>query len=375
MPPVLRLDALAAHFATHGPIADYSELVAVSSRGTVRAAVRAGLIARMGGGVYLLSEFARPRLGSACPSPSWVTREPPLHELGDAVSRASSQARASEEARLVTALFAVARGQHASLTLRSAAIAHGWPILINPDTVDLAVPPGRRTPAGNPDWVKRWVRRLAREEWSQYCTSPSTTVIDCARELPFREALAIADSALRSGKVGRLELREAGDRATGPGAPAVRRVVDLADGCRANPFESAVAAELEGVKGLDLVPQYVIEDRSDGFYARVDSADDRLRIVVEADSYEFHGGREQFRADRKRYVELTVRDWLVLPVTMPMVMNTPDWLRAQAERLVDLREFQARREALARRFEPSGQHKLESRSRDLRKRGGVPDLC
>jgi hypothetical protein len=43
-------------------------------------------------------------------------------------------------------------------------------------------------------------------------TDPVRTVIDCARDLPFDEALAVADSALRSGKVGPDALRQAAAR-------------------------------------------------------------------------------------------------------------------------------------------------------------------
>ena len=329
---------MAAHFAAHGPISDLAELISATSRGTVRAACERGLITRMGSGVYVVSEFAEPRLGVACPSPTWVKRDGT--ERGATGDGPSAESRAAEEARLVTALFAVARGQRACLTLRCAAIAHGWPILVNPECVELAVPAGRRAPRPGGRPTARTVRDLSSEELREACTSPLATVIDSARGLPFGEALAIADSALRSGKVGLLELRAAGDLARGPGAPRVRRVARSADGARANPFESAVAAVLDGIEGLNLTPQYVIQNRNEHFYARVDAADPRLRIVVEADSYEFHGGREAFRTDRRRYVGLTALGWLVVPVTMPMVMDTPAWLRAQVSRVIALREFQ-----------------------------------
>jgi hypothetical protein len=40
-------------------------------------------------------------------------------------------------------------------------------------------------------------------------TGPLRTVVDCARVLPFDSALAVADSALRSGNVRRADLTRA----------------------------------------------------------------------------------------------------------------------------------------------------------------------
>ena len=70
-------------------------------------------------------------------------------------------------------------------------------------------------------------------------TSPARTVIDCARTLPPRDALAIVDAALRSGRVTPAALGAALERSRGwPGAPLARRVVGLADGRRESPLES-----------------------------------------------------------------------------------------------------------------------------------------
>lgn len=81
-------------------------------------------------------------------------------------------------------------------------------------------------------------------------TSPARTVVDCARTLPPRDALAIADAALASGRVTPAGLAAALARAKGwPGAPRARRVVDLADARRESPLESwsAWAFDEQGV--------------------------------------------------------------------------------------------------------------------------------
>jgi very-short-patch-repair endonuclease len=78
--------------------------------------------------------------------------------------------------------------------------------------------------------------------------------------------------------------------------------------------------------GLDagFEPQVVIED--DEFDARVDLGHQDLRLVVEADSFEFHGTRKALVADCRRYVSLVVRGWTVLRFSWEDVMYDPDWV-------------------------------------------------
>jgi hypothetical protein len=70
-------------------------------------------------------------------------------------------------------------------------------------------------------------------------TSPSRTVLDCARSLPPRDGLAIADAALRAGICSRAELLAVSAAMRGwPGCPKARRIVELADGRRETALES-----------------------------------------------------------------------------------------------------------------------------------------
>lgn len=70
-------------------------------------------------------------------------------------------------------------------------------------------------------------------------TSLARTVVDCARTLPGRDALAIADAALASRRVSRDDLARAVAQVKGwPGAPRARHVAALADGRRESPLES-----------------------------------------------------------------------------------------------------------------------------------------
>ncbi len=88
-----------------------------------------------------------------------------------------------------------------------------------------------------------------------------------------------------------------------------------------------------GVAGLDVQPQVRITD-SDGFVGRVDLADRRLRIVLEADSHEFHAGRADFARDCERYSRMTTDGWVVIRIPWRMAMHQPDRVRALLERAV-----------------------------------------
>jgi very-short-patch-repair endonuclease len=79
------------------------------------------------------------------------------------------------------------------------------------------------------------------------------------------------------------------------------------------------------VEGLSVTPQYQIV--ADGIWAVVDLADERLRLVVEAEGFEFHGTRRGLVRDCRRYTEMTVLGWSILRFTWEDVMYRPEWVR------------------------------------------------
>lgn len=236
---------------------------------------------------------------------------------------------------MLTARHAIARGRAGALSLLCAAAHHGWAILHEPTHLDIAVPPSRKPPDAVGGVRRYWEQELSTYELADHVTSPVRTVIDCARRLTLDEALAVADSALRSGAVGPTELQAVADVCRGPGSRRVRRVCELADGRAANPFESALRAVHSEVDGLRLTPQFEIG--GDGFEARTDLADEHLRIVVEADSYAFHGDRERFEKTQRRQVELAGRDWVVLPYGFAAVTGEAQWVQAATQAVVHVR--------------------------------------
>jgi hypothetical protein len=216
--------------------------------------------------------------------------------------------------------------------LRTAAASYGWKLKSQPERPELIVPRGRRVSAGDQTACSiRW-RRVAPEERNGWRTSPIRTVIDCATTLPFDEALAVADSALRAQHVTANELFRAADALPGRGRDRALDLTWHASGKAANPFESVIRAISIDVPGLKLRPQ--VRLKVAGRRIRPDLLDDELRIIVEGDSHEFHTSRDQIDMDCWRYDELVLDDWLVLRVSWVQAMFRQPWVASVMERAV-----------------------------------------
>jgi very-short-patch-repair endonuclease len=237
----------------------------------------------------------------------------------------------------------------------SAAAHWGWEMREAPARATVSVPRNRKVPAEARECVDIFWRPMAHGRvGSALVTSPIQTVLDCARWLSFDAALAIADSALRHGSVTRAELTSAYDSFRGHGRAQVLRVIEAADARSDNPFESVLRAISLDVPGLNLVPQ--VEIRIDGRrLMRPDLVDERLRIVVEADSFEHHGSRKALVLDCARYDNLVSDGWTVLRFSWEHVMYRPVWVRstlvAVTDRLVDASEV-GQADALKRALPP-----------------------
>ncbi len=216
----------------------------------------------------------------------------------------------------------------------------GLATLLPPDRLHLTVPHGakvRELPRVSYHW-----RDLAPEEVDGVRTSLVRTVLDCAASLPFAEGLALADSALRCGRVSRGRLQEALVGSRMHGVATARAVVAAADPGAANPFESALRAALltAGISGF--ATQMTI--RTPLLTARVDLADTSRQIVAEADSYAHHGAsRADFADDCRRYNELVRAGWTVLRFSWEDVMFHPELVART------VREVQRRTETTRRR--------------------------
>lgn len=232
---------------------------------------------------------------------------------------------------------AVAAAVSGVLSHRSAAVAHGWAVRTTPERPDVTLPKGR-TPS--PEHRSRMTLHrtdLGPDDVDGDRTSPDRTLADCLRTLPFAEALAVADSALREG-FPPARLQSVARDLRGPGAARARRVAAAADGRAANPFESALRATCLEVGGLDVVPQVTIRDPH--LLGRPDLTDVRLKVVLEADSFEWHGDRAALHRDANRYNALVAAGWLVLRFSWEEVMFHPERVRAVLEAVVAARTEQ-----------------------------------
>ncbi len=219
---------------------------------------------------------------------------------------------------------------HGTVAVTSAALIHGWSVAQQPDRPWVSVPRNRKLTKEQSAGV-RVIRTSARGN----VTTPLQTVIDCARHLPFADALAIADSALRAGDVGIVQLIATANGARGPGASKVRRVAQEASVLAASPLESVLRAHARDV-GLNVIPQMEIE--LPGFTIHPDLVDPDLRIVIEGDTWFHHASTpDMFNRDVERYTMLAAEGWLVLRFIWQEAMRKPDYVRTTLRKAMDLR--------------------------------------
>ncbi|WP_404392135.1 hypothetical protein [Humibacillus xanthopallidus] len=285
------MPALVDHMARLGGVATRSELLEIASRTAIARALADGSVHRPRRGRYVLPQ-------------------------------------AEQSLRVAHELSAV-------VALRSAALTHGWKVRTVPERPEVIVPRVRKV--RDESRGRATLRRAALEphEVERGVTSPLRTVVDCARHLPFDEALSVADSALRSGLLRPTDLMRAGAHIQGAGRMRVLRVLHNAHRKAANPFESSLRAIALDVQGLAVVPQVGVR-LAGGERVAPDLVDATLGLVLEADSHEFHTGRARLKSDCWRYDELVVAGWRVLRFTWEQVMFEQVWVRSVLERVVAL---------------------------------------
>lgn len=207
----------------------------------------------------------------------------------------------------------------------SAALHWGWAVTWVPDRAWVTVPRDRKARSFRDGRAVVVRADLGPEDVADGVTSPLRTVVDCSRRLPFDQALAVADSALRSRRLTHRQLLDAAKAARGPGAARVRRVAARATPRAANPFESGLRAIALEFPELEVEPQGAVRTRYRTYHP--DLVDRRRRLALEADSWEFHTGRDAHGRDCVRYTELTLEGWRVLRFTWEQVMHHPAYVR------------------------------------------------
>jgi len=228
---------------------------------------------------------------------------------------------------------AAAHARSGVLSLTSAAVHHGWAVKTVPERPHVTVPRGRKPPRDG--WGPVQVHYADVDPGDLVdgiATGKAATLLQCLRSLPYDEALAVADSALRAGE--QQALRQAVALARGRGAARVRRVARDARPEAANPFESCLRAIANQVPGLNVRPQVLITSVTP--WCRPDLVDTELRIVLEADSFTWHGDRQALARDARRYNLLVADGWWVLRFAWEDVMFDPDYVRSVISRVAEL---------------------------------------
>lgn len=205
-----------------------------------------------------------------------------------------------------------------ALCLTSAALARGWSVAATPRRPHVVVPRNRSVEP----------RRRGRSEVHRWdavvedgVTSAEQTVLDCATRLPLLEAVAVGDSAVRSGQTSREALLRAAEASPRSGRSRRVAVVQQVDGRAANPFESAVRVLASDVPGLALEPQLHLPG-----YGYPDLRDPARRVLVECDSFRYHHDRLALVRDTERYNTAAVLGHTILRFAFEHPFLRPDYV-------------------------------------------------
>ncbi len=218
----------------------------------------------------------------------------------------------------------VAHGMSGVLSHLSAARFWGWEVASPMDAVEVVVPRDRRPPRGARAVVRR--RDLALVDVAMPgVTSPLRTVLDVATDHPFPAALATADSALRSRLVSADELIAAAAGSPSRGHARRMKVALAADPRADNQFESALRA-LALEAGLQVEPQVSLF--TGHRWVRPDLLDEQRGVALEAESFTWHGQRVQLMKDCRKYNDLTLMGLVVVRFAWEHVMLEQPYARS-----------------------------------------------
>jgi hypothetical protein len=230
------------------------------------------------------------------------------------------------------------------ISMRSAAQRHGWGQRKVPDLPDVTFPRTRHLdPSARRVLVPHW-SNIAPEDIVGQMTGVRRTLIDCMRNLPLEEAVPIVDSALRCGDITRAELRELAASMRGRGRARAMAVAAMATAAAANAYESTLRAIASTVPGLAVRAQQPLRI-ADGRVLYPDLLDRRLGIVIEAESFEWHGNSTAMTRDCIRYNAFATQGLIVVRFSWPQVIFQPAYV---VEVLVDAVQLARRHANVAR---------------------------
>jgi very-short-patch-repair endonuclease len=226
-------------------------------------------------------------------------------------------------ARMRSVLLEV--GDRAMLGARSAALAWGWELLVEPSGTELAIKPGGYTKRDDVTytqlvWGERTTLRVRGLD-PVPVLSAVDTVLHCAITLPMREAVTVADSAMRAKTVTLKQLKDAARAHHGKkGYRRMRRVLDWSDPKCGSVLESAFRVLVLEAGILRPESQFRIGKH------RVDFCWKGLRIVVEVDGRRFHDPEDARNRDDRRNHDLVSAHWTLLRFTWAQVVHDPEYV-------------------------------------------------
>ena len=216
---------------------------------------------------------------------------------------------------------------HAVVSHDSAAVLWGLELAHEPREV-VTVPRNRSRARAKGVTVKRADVDESIVRQGLKVTTALRTVLDCAATLALDDAVVIADSALRKRLITLDELRTAAAEIRGRHGPRCRRVAEIADPESGSVLESLLRVLLVEAGLTPDETQFHVLDDQGMVVARVDFAYVSARLIVEADGFEFHRGRADYRKDRRRANAFCRADWSLLRFTWEDVRFDPGYVIA-----------------------------------------------
>jgi very-short-patch-repair endonuclease len=164
-------------------------------------------------------------------------------------------------------------------------------------------------------------------------TSPTRTVLDCARTLDVANALVLIDSALRQSMLTRDALGAAAADLRGHGCVRARRVAGLCDARSESALETLARLLLHS---HGLRPELQVDLFDGSFVARVDMLFRDEGLVVELDGFAHHATATAFQRDRRRHNALACLGLRVVRFSWDDVTRRPDYVVATVQRLLGI---------------------------------------
>jgi very-short-patch-repair endonuclease len=212
---------------------------------------------------------------------------------------------------------------------RTAALFWGFDLLVEPEQVEVVVPPGGRRRSKDFSVFSLDERPVKMLRVRMFDAIPVldavATVLHCAQILPLNEAVTIADSAMRNKTVTRRELAEAIRKEHGkPHYRRMRTVLQWSDEHSGSVLESAFRVLM--LENSILRPRSQKRIRGVG---RVDFCWERDRLVVELDGRRWHDPEDARNNDRRRDNRLELQSWRLLRYTWADVVHDPQRVVAE----------------------------------------------